>query len=131
MWAITLIPVLVILIGIPFVGILGWAHWTSRSQIASAAEFTKQEEYKKARQLVLNATRFNTSLLKNPDVRNLYDIILSRSAAGALARIEEIKLASSTWPATRVESVATSDWFKLIAFVLVVISVLSRLTNIF
>lgn len=124
------IAIVVPAIGIPWVAMLGWAHRVSRLQIAAAADLTKKGEFQKARQLVLNATRLNTRLRHNPDVRALYDIILAGSAAGALGEIDRIKSASSTWPTTRVEAIATNGWFMTVVLLLVLFSVMSRLAAI-
>jgi len=128
--AILLVALITILIGIPFTAILGWGQAKSREYLRNAADAACKGEFATARQYTPVATRFNPSLKSCPMLVAFYDRILARTSIATEAVIQIRDLASQ-WPKSRFELIWANAAFKWLIFVLIALSILSRLVSLF
>lgn len=118
-WLITLL-VLCMALSVTWIFVVGALQIQARDLLKNAGECISNRDFQLARDLVLRSVRLNSQYRANPDVKALYEIIVSKDASvSGLTEVRRIQAALASLPAMRTELIYR-DWrFRFFLFLIV------------
>ena len=131
MFIIVTLTAIGLIVGSMFILAIGWGQAKSMELITEAIAQIRKYNFKMARQLVLNATRLNGKLLKDEQIKALYDSILAEKIDDSRINLASLAEAVRNRPRSRAEIIAAHPMTKVVVVVLVVGFYLIKLAEVF
>ncbi len=129
-------PIIVIISvigGIAFLFILaiGWGQTQATKLLTEAIAHFRQKNFRVARQLVINATRFDGKLLKDDEVKTFYDFILAERADDSRMNLDYFVEQLKNRPRSRAQIIAQHPVSKALVIGILLCDILIKLGMIF
>jgi hypothetical protein len=110
----------------------GWRAIRAREYVAHGIELATHQNFAAAREAILVATRLNPALRANPDMQQLYAIILdAKLTDGSIFELRRISQSMPQWPKTQCEAIISDVRFQVIIVIVILLVILVRLAGLF